>query len=215
MIKLILLALAFTMLLGARVAAAQEPYGKHMVPPTPITGQPAWLYKSDPKTDAAKVRAAHLYIEGLDQVELARAGLEAAEAAKTASDPRMKKAAQRKLDKANRRLASARESFRRATELDPTCADYWSMLGYTCGVAGDRDCAHRAYEKSLAINPNHFATREYQAESYLRDGRIRDALAELDWLKSRGNMTTLETRNLTVAIERWTKDNPEGAQKDR
>jgi hypothetical protein len=88
------------------------------------------------------------------------------------------------------------------------------MLGYTCCVVGDRDCAYNAYGKSLAIDPNHFATHEYQAESYLKDGRLRDALAELDWLKSNGNKTTLETRNLTAAIERWTKENPEkGAPK--
>ena len=213
MIKLILLTLALTMLLGVRVAAAQEPYGKYMVPPTPITGEPMWLYKSDPKIDALKVRAARLYVQGLDQVELARADVAAARAATTSNDPKAKKAVQRKLDNASRRLASARDSFRRATELDATCADYWSMLGYTCDNAGDHACAYGAYAKSLAINPNHFATREYQAEAYLKDGRIRDALSELDWLKSQGNKTTLETKNLTAAIEQWTKDNQEAAPK--
>jgi len=215
MMKATLLVLALTTLLGARVAVAQEPYGKYMVPPTPVTGLPPWIYKSDPKTDAAKVNAAHLYVQALEQVELARADLDAADTSKAGSDPMMKKAMQQKLTRANRRLASARTAFKRATELDATSADYWSMLGYTCCIAGDRDCAYSAYEKSLAIDPNHFATREYQAESYLQDGRIQDARAELDWLKSQGNKTTLETRNLTAAIERWTKDKPEAAQKDR
>ena len=44
------LILALTMLVGARAGSAQEPYGSHMVPPTPITGEPPWKYKSDPNT---------------------------------------------------------------------------------------------------------------------------------------------------------------------
>jgi len=210
MIKPALFVLAI--LLTARVAVAQEPYGRYMVPPTPVTGLPPWIYKSDPKTDAAKVRAARLYVQAIEQVELARADLDAADTSKAGSDPMMKKAMQQKLTRANRRLASAREAFKRATELDATSADYWGMLGYTCCIVGDRDCAYSAYEKSLAINPNHYATREYQAEAYLKDGRIHDARAELEWLKSNGNKTTLETRNLTAAIERWTKENPEGVK---
>lgn len=206
------LILALTMLVGARAGSAQEPYGRHMVPPTPITGEPPWKYKSDPKTDAAKIQAVHLYVEAIELVDLARADLAAADKAGAASDPKAQKARQRKLDDAARRLGSARQSLKRATELDATCADCWSMLGYTCCRTDDRDCAYHSYSKSLAINPNHFATHEYQAESYLKDGRIRDALAELEWLKARGNITTLETRNLTAAIERWSKENPEAAK---
>ena len=206
------LVLALTLLAGARGAVAQEPYGKYVVPPTPITGEPPWKYKSDPKTDAAKVRAVHLYVEAIELIDQARADLEFAEAAQAIGDPKAQKAKQRKLDYAARRLASARESLRRATELDATCADCWSLLGYTYCYTGDREGAYRAFGKCLAINPNHFAAHEYQAEAYLKDGRIRDALAELEWLKARGNMTTLETKNLSVAIERWSKENPEAAK---
>jgi Flp pilus assembly protein TadD len=204
--------LAATMLAGVRVALAQEPYGKYVVPPTPVTGEPPWKYKSDPKTDAAKIEAVHLYVAAIHQIDLARADLEVAEATKATADPKAQKSTQRKLDDATKRLASARESLRRATELDGTCADCWSLLGYTYCYTGDREGAYRAYGKCLAINPNHFAAHEYQAESYLKDGRIRDALAELEWLKARGNMTTLETKNLTVAIDRWSKENPDAAK---
>lgn len=210
--KLAVLVLALTMLAGVRMAGAQEPYGKYTVPPTPVTGEPPWKYKSDPKTDQNKIRAVHLYVDAINQVELARIDLEAAEAAKASTDPKAQKAKQRKLDNAAKRLASARASLRMATELDGTCADCWSMLGYTCCQAGDRDCAYQAYERCLKLNPNHFATHEYQAESYLKDGRIHDALAELEWLKAKGNMTTLETRNLSAAIERWSKENPDAAK---
>jgi len=210
--KLAFFVLAVAMLAGARVSGAQEPYGKYTVPPTPVTGEPPWKYKSDPKTDQAKIRAVHLYVDAIDQVDLARMDLEAAQAAKAAADPKAKKAAQKKLDAAARRLASAQASLRMATELDGTCADCWSMLGYTCCQVGDRECAYQAYERCLKLNPNHFATHEYQAESYLKDGRIHDALAELEWLKARGNMTTLETRNLSAAIERWSKENPDAVK---
>jgi len=174
--KLALLMLAATMLAGVRVALAQEPYGKYVVPPTPVTGEPPWKYKSDPKTDAAKIEAVHLYVAAIHQIDLARADLEVAEATKATADPKAQKSTQRKLDDATKRLASARESLRRATELDGTCADCWSLLGYTYCYTGDREGAYRAYGKCLAINPNHFAAHEYQAESYLKDGRIRDAL---------------------------------------
>ena len=210
--KPVVFVLALTILFGASAVSAQEPYGKHMVPPTPVTGEPPWKYKSDPKTDANKIRAVHLYVEALNLVESARADLDAADAAIPGPDPKAQKSAQKRLEVANRRLASARASLQRATELDATCADCWSMLGYTCCRLDDRDCAYSSFAKCFAINPNHFAAREYQAEAYLKDGRIRDALVELDWLKARGNMTTLETRNLTAAIERWSKANPDAAK---
>jgi tetratricopeptide (TPR) repeat protein len=210
-LKLAAVALALTMLAGARVAGAQEPYGKYVVPPTPVTGEPPWKYKSDPKTDAAKIRAVHLYVEAIELVESARGDLAEADQDIT-RDPKNQKDAQKQLDQAAKRLASAREMLREATVLDATCADCWSLLGYTCSYSGDRDCAYQSYAKSLALNPNHFATHEYQAESYLKDGRIRDALAELEWLKARGYITTLETKNLTSAIERWSKENPDAAK---
>lgn len=213
-IKVAAFALALALLAGARGVLAQEPYGKDIVPPTPVTGEPPWKYKSDPKTDAAKIQAVHLYVAAIDQIDLARADLEVAEAKKATGDPKAQKSTQRRLDDAARRLASARESLKRATELDATCADCWSLLGYTYCYTGNREGAYQAYGKCLAINPNHFAAHEYQAESYLKDGRIRDALAELEWLKARGNMTTLETRTLATAIERWEKENPEAAARN-
>jgi len=204
--------LALALLAGARGVLAQEPYGKYVVPPTPVTGEPPWKYKSDPKTDAAKIRAVHLYVGAIELIDHARADLEFAEAAKATAAPKAQKATQRKIDDATRKLATARESLRQATQLDASCADCWSLLGYTYCRTGDREGAYQAYGKCLAINPDHFAAHEYQAESYLKDGRIRDALAELEWLKARGNMTTLETRNLTTAIERWSEENPEAAK---
>jgi len=210
--KVAAIVLALALPAGARGVLAQEPYGKYVVPPTPVTGEPPWKYKSDPKTDAAKIRAVHLYVEAIDLIDHARADLEFAEASKATKDPKAQKTTQRKIDDATRRLTRARESLRQATQLDASCADCWSLLGYTYCYTGDREGAYQAYGKCLAINPNHFAAHEYQAESYLKDGRIRDALAELEWLKARGNMTTLETKNLTTAIERWSEENPEAAK---
>ena len=180
--------LALAILVAPRAVPAQEPYGKYMVPPPPVTGEPPWKYKADPRVDAAKVRAAKLYVRAVEAVERVRADLDA--------------------PGTDRQLALARESLRRATELDATCVDCWSMLGYARCRTGDRAGARQAFARSLAIDPEHFATREYQAEADLADGRIENARAELEWLRTKGNMTTLETRNLTAAIERWTRENP-------
>jgi Flp pilus assembly protein TadD len=116
--------------------------------------------------------------------------------------------ANKKVAAATKRLTVARASLQRATALDSTCADCWGLLGYACSQTGDRAAAFDAYARCLKLKPEHFTAREYQAEAYLMDGRIRDARSELEWLKTKGNMTTLETRNLTAAIERWEQENP-------
>jgi Flp pilus assembly protein TadD len=211
---LVAAALVLPTILAPRAGLAQEPYGKYEKPPTPITGEPAWRYRSDPRVDAAKIRAVRLYVEATNAVELARSELQAAEVAqaKAGDDVKAQRGATRRVDMATRRFAIARDNLRQATELDATCADCWNLYGYTLGVTGDREGAFKAFARCLAINPNHFSAHAYQGESYLRDGRIRDARAELEWLKAKGNMTTLETRNLTAAIERWAVANPEAAK---
>jgi Flp pilus assembly protein TadD len=207
-------AVVLSTFLAPRASFAQEPYGKYEKPPTPVTGEPAWKYHSDPRVDAAKIRAVQLYVEANDAVDLARSELRAAEQAKAKAgeDPKAQKSATRRVDIANRRFVMARERLREATELDATCADCWNLYGYTLRVTGDREGAFKAFARCLALNPNHFAAHAYQGESYLMDGRIRDARAELEWLKAKGNMTTLEVRNLSAAIDQWALANPEAAK---
>jgi tetratricopeptide (TPR) repeat protein len=196
-----------------RRGSAEEPYRK---PPPPITGAPAWKWTPNAKVDADRLEAARLYVRASGYADLARADLATARKnqATAGADPKAVRSAKRTLDAATKRLELARETFRRATELDSTCADCWSMLGYTCRYTGDREGALEAFARCLAINPNHFQAHEYQGESYLLDGRVGEARAELDWLKARGNMTTLETTTLAAAIDRWTTENPQSAAPD-
>ena len=50
-------------------------------------------------------------------------------------------------------VASALPHLRRATELNPLVAVYWSDLGSACEIAGMPDCAHGAYEKAASLAP--------------------------------------------------------------
>jgi len=50
-------------------------------------------------------------------------------------------------------VSSALPHLRRATELNPLVAVYWSDLGSGCEIAGMPDCAHDAYERAAALAP--------------------------------------------------------------
>ncbi|HLY98657.1 MAG TPA: hypothetical protein VKT33_06285 [Candidatus Angelobacter sp.] len=50
-------------------------------------------------------------------------------------------------------VSSALPHLRRATELNPLVAVYWSDLGSACEIAGMPDCAHDAYERAASLAP--------------------------------------------------------------
>jgi Flp pilus assembly protein TadD len=74
-------------------------------------------------------------------------------------------------------LVSAREALRRATELNPNEALYWSDLASACESSGDTDCADRAVEHALDLSPMTPRICWVAANYYLRSHRQQRALA--------------------------------------
>ncbi|MGA8182097.1 MAG: tetratricopeptide repeat protein [Terriglobia bacterium] len=66
--------------------------------------------------------------------------------------------------------------LRRATELNPRKAQYWSDLAEVCDSTGDAACSHQAVERALQLSP---ATPRFEwkaANHFLREGRVDEAL---------------------------------------
>ena len=177
------------------------------MPAPPTSGQPAWSSTMS-KEDAGKLKAAEIYAQAYREIDKAKAELAQAEKLKL-SDMKQSTA---KAASAQKRLEKSRDKLVEATKLDPTNADAWNMLGFSRRKTGDRQGAFDAYWKCLALKPEHLGAHEYMGEAYLEEGKIKEARAELAWLKKKGNMSTLETNNLSASIDKWVAANPEGAK---
>lgn len=68
--------------------------------------------------------------------------------------------------------------LRRAVELSPNSRLYWSDLAGTCEQAGDTPCVDRARERLLDLCPMAPLYRWQLAESYLRQKRVDEAVAQ-------------------------------------
>lgn len=179
-------------------------------PRRPVSGEPEWNQPKESKArHRARVQSADEYIEGLRYAEEARGELFRIPHLKAMAgkDPESGEKARDLAASAQGHLKKAKTKFLRATALDPKNADAWNMLGYAKLRTGDVDGAVAACEKALALKPEHIGVHETMAECDLERGRIKEAYAELDWLKKRGNMATLETNNLQNAINAWTAEN--------
>jgi Flp pilus assembly protein TadD len=196
-------AFVLTLLLMPAVALADG--GGMPAPPT--SGAPAWSSTMS-KEDEGKLKSAEIYAQAYREIDKAKAELAQAEKLKL-SDMKQSEA---KAASAQKRLEKSRDKLVEATKLDPTNADAWNMLGFSRRKTGDRQGAFDAYWKCLALKPDHIGAHEYMGEAYLEEGKLKEAQAELAWLKKKGNMATLETNNLTVSIDAWTKSNPEAAK---
>lgn len=70
------------------------------------------------------------------------------------------------------------------TKIDPQNADAWNLLGFSYRKLEQFSDAEVAYQKVLAINPDHLGGLEYQGELFLQTGRPDEAKANLDRLKT-------------------------------
>ena len=177
------------------------------MPAPPTSGAPAWSSTMS-KEDGDKLKSAEIYAQAYREIDKAKAELAQAEKLKL-SDMKQSTA---KATSAQKRLEKSRDKLVEATKLDPTNADAWNMLGFSRRKTGDRQGAFDAYWKCLALKPDHIGAHEYMGEAYLEEGKINEARAELAWLKKKGNMSTLETNNLSASIDAWVAANPEGAK---
>jgi cytochrome c-type biogenesis protein CcmH/NrfG len=75
--------------------------------------------------------------------------------------------------------SSAAAAFERATKAEPNNADAWNMLGYTRRWAGNIQGSFAAYDRALAINPNHMGALNYSGIAHLRNKDLPKAQAQL------------------------------------
>lgn len=68
------------------------------------------------------------------------------------------------------------------TTAQPRNADAWNYMGFSYRQLNDYDQALAAYEKALAINPDHRGANEYLGELYLKMGKVDKAKQRLEVL---------------------------------
>ena len=73
----------------------------------------------------------------------------------------------------------ARKLFRKAVKDKPEDADAWNYLGFSNRKLENFDQALEAYQKALAINPDHLGANEYLGELYLQTGELEKARERL------------------------------------
>ena len=69
--------------------------------------------------------------------------------------------------------------FKAVVMNEPTNADAWNMLGFSHRKLNEFQKAWNAYERALAIDPEHRGAHEYIGEWYLMQGDVASAKAQL------------------------------------
>lgn len=72
----------------------------------------------------------------------------------------------------------------KVVQAEPGNADAWNYIGFSERHLGHFDPSLAAYEKALAISPNHLGAHEYLGELYLKLGDPEKARLHLARLKS-------------------------------
>lgn len=95
------------------------------------------------------------------------------------------------------------EALERATQADPSCADYAYWLGNAAGSLGQLDRAYACYQKALGLDPGHAKAGEFLVRTRtLLDSRehYRTALRLLGDRQPPTNYLTLALRELLHSI---------------
>jgi tetratricopeptide (TPR) repeat protein len=74
--------------------------------------------------------------------------------------------------------------LQKAVEANANDADAWNYIGYSQRNLQHFDESLAAYEKALAINPDHRGANEYLGELYLKTGHLEKAQERLAKLQS-------------------------------
>lgn len=99
---------------------------------------------------------------------------------------------------------------RLASEL-PQNADVFNLLGFAHRKTGNLAVSGAHYERALYLKPDHLGALEYQGELYLLEGRLDDALANLNRLQAICASPCEETDELAEAIRIWQSAHEPGA----
>lgn len=97
--------------------------------------------------------------------------------------------------------SKAVETLKSVVSDDPDNADAWNMLGFSYRNMGDADNAWDAYERALAINPEHKGAHEYVGEWYLMQGDLASAKAQLQKLEALCPSGCEEYETLAASVE--------------
>jgi Flp pilus assembly protein TadD len=96
--------------------------------------------------------------------------------------------------------AAAAASFRKVVAAEPNNADAYTMLGYSLRWQGRMDDAFAAYDRALAIDPNHRGALEYLGVAYLKVNQPAKAQEQLAKLENLVGRNAEEYRDLARAI---------------
>ncbi len=89
--------------------------------------------------------------------------------------------------------------------VDPRNADAWNLIGFSSRKLGDYVTSEAAYDKALAINPNHKGALEYKGELYLTLGNLAGAEELLERLRKSCSFNCSEVKVLKDAITAYKK----------
>jgi tetratricopeptide (TPR) repeat protein len=83
---------------------------------------------------------------------------------------------------------------------EPKNADAWNYIGFSDRMLGRYDESLAAYEKALAIEPDHIGANEYLGELYVQTGKIEKARQQLAMLDKLCGENCDEYKELKGAI---------------
>lgn len=121
----------------------------------------------------AKVALAAMYSRRQDTADLQRAI--ALDPENASYDHQLGLVYSYSFDQAN--LSDATRYLRKATELDPRKALYWSDLGEVCDSVGDTACSDQAVQRALSLSPKTPKFVWKAGNHYLQTGQTDQALA--------------------------------------
>jgi Flp pilus assembly protein TadD len=205
--------LVLSLCLCAAVAGTAFADGRGSAPPPPPSS-PSSLPTDRPPTaeeqaEIAKQHAAEKYESAYREITKAQGELAEAATLAKSGDAKDAKKADDKTKSATKRLSKSAERLAEVVKLDPKHADGWNMLGYSKRMTGDVKGAFDAYWECLRLKPDHPGAHEYLGEAYLQSGKLKEAQAELDWLKKKG--ATREADTLAASVAAYIEKNPAAA----
>lgn len=91
----------------------------------------------------------------------------------------------------------------KVVQAEPRNADAWNYIGFSERNLGRFDPSLAAYQKALAINPNHVGANEYMGELYLKLGDPEKARQQLAKLRSVCPSGCPEYNDLKKAVDAY------------
>jgi len=103
----------------------------------------------------------------------------------------------------NQDYRKALQLLNRVVRKEPRNADAWNYVGYSHRKLNQFEPSLAAYQKALAINPNHRGANEYLGELYLQTGELLKAKQQLEKLKNVCASSCEEYDDLKKAIAKY------------